>query len=411
VPASGATELDATPWLSFAAVIRRIDVSERRARLAVRHHLAPDARAATAVEAAADLVGLHATDPASVYLAALARVGDYKAADLEAALYEDRTLLRMLGMRRTVFVVPLDLAAVIQAACTRVIAALERSRLLAMLNDAGIADDPGTWLRDVEAETIAALEARGESTAAELSKAVAGLREQISFGAGRKWQGSVSVSTRLLFVLAAEGRIVRGRPRGSWISTQYRWAPFDRWIPGGLPEWSVEAAQIELARRWLRSFGPGTVADLKWWTGWTVRETKRALDALGAVEVDLDGTAGYVCPDDLEATALPEPWTALLPALDPTVMGWPERRWFLGHHGSALFDRSGNAGPTIWWDGRIVGGWGQRSDGELAYRLLEDVGSDAMAAITSAIARTAEWIGPVRFVNRFRTPLERELTA
>jgi hypothetical protein len=92
-------------------------------------------------------------------------------------------------------------------------------------------------------------------------------------------------------------------------------------------------------------------------------------------------------------------------------MGWRERGWFLGGHGPALFDRSGNIGPSIWWDGRVVGGWAQRKDGEIAVRVLEDVGADAAAAIEREAARMAAWYGDMRPVPRFRTPLERELTS
>ena len=57
-------------------------------------------------------------------------------------------------------------------------------------------------------------------------------------------------------------------------------------------------------------------------------------------------------------------------------MGWQDRGWFLGAHGRALFDTNGNAGPTVWWDGRIVGGWAQRKTGEVVLRFLEDAGAD-----------------------------------
>jgi hypothetical protein len=107
----------------------------------------------------------------------------------------------------------------------------------------------------------------------------------------------------------------------------------------------------------------------------------------------------------------PGPVAALLPALDPTPMGWQSRDWYLGSHGTALFDRTGNIGPTVWWEGRIVGGWAQRGSGEVAYRLLEDPGSDAAAAIAAEAARLESWLGPSRVTPRFRTPLERELSA
>ena len=77
----------------------------------------------------------------------------------------------------------------------------------------------------------------------------------------------------------------------------------------------------------------------------------------------------------------------------------------------ALFDRSGNIGPTVWWDGRIVGGWAQRADGAVVFRLLEDAGAAAATAVTAEAESLRSWLGPVRVTPRFRTPLERELSA
>jgi hypothetical protein len=396
----------------MTGAVRRIGAQERRARLGVRHHLAPAARAASVVQVAEDLVGLHGTDPASVFLAAAARMRQPEVEAIERALYHDRALLRMLGMRRTMFVVPVELAPIVQAACTQAIAAAQRRLLLQLLDQSGIAaDDPERWLEEVEEATVKALAARGQALATELSEDEPRLREQLLLAEGKSYAARQSVSTRVLLVLAAEGRIARGRPRGSWISGQYRWSLIESWLPGGMAEWSTEAAQAELVRRWLAAFGPGTVADLRWWTGLTAGDVKRALATVAAVEVDLDGTPGLVLADDLAPPAAAEPWVALLPALDPTVMGWSGRGWYLGDHGPTLFDRNGNAGPTVWWDGRIVGGWANRKDGEVAVRLLEDVGADGAAAVEAAAGRLADWLGPVRITPRFRTPLERELTA
>jgi hypothetical protein len=263
----------------------------------------------------------------------------------------------------------------------------------------------------VEDETVEALDDLGEATAADLTKRVAGLREQIPFGAGKKWQGHVGVSTRLLFLLATEGRIIRGRPKGTWLSSLYRWVPMDRWVEGGLEPWPAERARAELVRRWLAAYGPGTIRDIQWWTGWTVARTKTALKSADAVEVELEGQEpGYVAADDVGTTPAPRPWVALLPALDTTTMAWAERAFFLGDGGPRLFDRNGNAGPTVWLDGRVVGGWGQRPSGEIAHRLFEDVGRDARAAIDAEAAALAEWLGKNRVIPRFRTPTEQELS-
>lgn len=393
--------------------MRQIGVAERRARLARRHRLAPEARADDPVQAARSVVALHGTDPSTVYLSAWARMTAGDVASVERALYHDRRLVRLLGMRRTVFVVPLDTAPVVQAACARDIAARERRKLVAMLTEAEVAEDVEAWLHDAEAAALRALDIRGEASAAELRTDDPRLGTELVLARGKSYEGRQTVCSRVLFLLAAEGRVVRGRPLGSWTSSQFRWSPRERWCPDGAADWATGDAEVELARRWLAAFGPATVADLRWWTGWTAAQTKRALRGVAPVEVDLDGAPGLVLADDVEPAPAVRPWAALLPALDPTTMGWTHRQWFLGEHGPRLFDQSGNASPTVWWDGRVVGGWAQRKDGEVVYRFLEDAGAEAVAAVESAAAELAGRLGAVRLTPRTRgaSAVERELTS
>ncbi|MFL6034741.1 MAG: DNA glycosylase AlkZ-like family protein, partial [Gaiellaceae bacterium] len=170
-------------------------------------------------------------------------------------------------------------------------------------------------------------------------------------------------------------------------------------------------AQAEPRRRGLVTVGPATETDIRWWTGWTARDARAALAAIPHAEVDLGGSTGYVLADDLEPTPPGEPPAALLPTLDATTMGWKERDWYLGPHGPTLFDTNGNAGPTIWWDGRVVGGWSRRADGEIALGLLEDVGREARAAIDAEAERLAAWLGDVRYSPGFLPPFQRALAS
>ena len=220
------------------------------------------------------------------------------------------------------------LAPVVHAACTDAIGANLRRQLVKHIQDLGLAPDGDAWLRRAEDDTVAALAARGEALAAELGQDVPALREKLHYGGEQPWAGPQPLGYRILNLLAAQGRIVRGRPRGSWTSGQYRWSVMEAWLPGGLPGRPAAEAQAELARAWLATFGPATVADLKWWTGWTVAVTRRALAAVGAVEVELDGGLGLVLPGDVDPAPEAGPWVALLPALDPTTMGWKERAWY-----------------------------------------------------------------------------------
>jgi hypothetical protein len=388
--------------------IRAVTVAERRSMLAVRHHLAAGERAGTAAAAVAGVVGLHGSDPASVYLSAWARTREVDKSAIELALYEERSLVRMLGMRRTVFVVPADLVPVVQAACTDQIAERLRRRLAQQVEASGIACDGGAWLKEAGEGTVRALAARGTATGAELARDEPRLRAQILAAEDNRYGGAVNVTTRLLTLLSAEGLIVRGRPRGGWTSSQFTWSAAPE-----LDRPQAATARAELARRWLAAFGPALRSDLQWWTGLTAGQVKQALAQLETAEVDLGGAPGIMLAADLavlDQTQVPAPWVALLPALDPTAMGWRERGWYVGEHTAALFDRSGNVGPTVWSEGRVVGGWAQQADGQIAVRLLEDIGTEAAAAVTAEAQRLGEWIGPgVRVTPRFRTPLEREL--
>jgi hypothetical protein len=384
-------------------------IAERRARLAVRHHVAPPERVESVVKAARDLVCLHGTDPATVYLSTWARTTRPTIEALDQALYRDRLLVRMLVMRRTMFVVPSEEVPIFHAAAALAIARNERKRNEALVTMLGVRD-PAGWLRKAEAEALRALEQRGEATAQELAADVPALRQKIRLNIGKRYEGDIGMSSRVLLLLALEGKIVRARPRGSWLSSQYRWAPMTRWLGRSIPSVSTSEAQTEVIRRWLSRFGPGTEADIRWWTGWTARLVRSALATIGAAEVELEGQPGYVLPDDLESTPKPKPWVALLPSLDPTTMGWQARHWYLGPHKDALFDRNGNAGPTIWVNGCVVGGWAIRKSGEVVTRLLEDVGRAATLAVEAEAARLAGWLGAAPPLARFPTPLAKELT-
>ncbi|QKW27206.1 winged helix DNA-binding domain-containing protein [Streptomyces seoulensis] len=389
---------------------RHIGVVERRARLALRHGLAAGAGAAGPEEVADRLVALHGSDPTTVFLGVGARLTDPAQAvsATERALYEDRTLVRMHGMRDTVFVFPAALTAVVHASTGLAVAARARAKLVKDMAAAGAPD--AAWLKEVEESALAALARRGQATAAELAEDEPRLRERFAYAPGKSYEGVHTVSSRLLRLLGVEGKVVRGRPLGSWTSTQFRWAlaPEHR-------ELDVADAQRELLGRWLAVCGPATEADLKWWTGWRAAEVRRALEALGARPVSLDEGTGYVVAGDAEPVTAPErPWAALLPALDPTAMGWQQRDWYLAPGlRPALFDRSGNVGPTVWWNGRVVGGWAQRPDGEIVWRLLdaEGLGREAETAVAERAELLRRALGGTRVTPRFRTPLERELAA
>ena len=387
--------------------MRMFDVAERRARLGRRHHLAPGNRAADVRAAADGVVCLHATEPSTVHLAAWARVDGVTVADVDKALYVDRTLVKHLCMRRTLFVFRRELFGVIQAAASDRVADQERRRLVKQVEKAGLVEDGAVWLEEASAATLRALAVLGEATSTELRAEVDLLQGSTVYAPHKSYGGSVPVGPRVLTCLSAAGRIVRASNRASWTNSRPAWALTSTWLGEQPAEPPEREARAELVRRWLHAFGPATVADLKWWLGSTVVAARTALADVGAVEVDLHGEPGVALADDLEPVTAPEPYAALLPGLDPTTMGWQRRDWYLGPHREALFDTSGNGGMTAWWDGRIVGGWNQTPDGEVVLQLLEDVGADARAALGRRAAELTSWFDGVVVAPRFPSPLWR----
>ena len=182
-----------------------------------------------------------------------------------------------------------------------------RRRLVGFVESAGIAKNGERWLDAAERATVAALEARGEAAAAELSKEVPQLREKIMFGEGKKWQGHQSVSDAAPQRDGGRGPDDPGPPARD-LDQQPVPLGADRVVAAaGGAAWDPVEARAELVRRWLRGFGPATMNDIRWWTGLTVAELKPALAAIAPAEVDLDGEPGLVLADDLAPVAAPKP--------------------------------------------------------------------------------------------------------
>jgi hypothetical protein len=391
------------------ARLPEFDAAERRARLARRHALASDHRAPEVTNAARSVLCLHASDPATIYLSVRARVEGTTVSDLDRALYDPRSLVKHLAMRRTLFVFPRELLAVAQAGASGRVAEIERRRLVRDVEGAGLHDDGERWLAEAGAAVLAALSGGREATSSELRDEIPLLRGSIAYGQGKSWGGEVPVAPRALTTLSAAGRIVRASNDGPWTTSRPRWTAMERWLGEELDPPAESEGVAALVERWLRVFGPGTEADVKWWLGSTVAAVRKALHELEAVEVHLQGRTGYLLADDLEPTEPVDPWAALLPPLDPTTMGWYERDWYLGPYREHLFDVNGNAGPTAWWDGRIVGGWRQREAGDVELQLLEDVGAEGRRALAREAERLTEWLDGTRVLPRFPSPLSKAL--
>ncbi len=396
----------------------------RRTRLTQRLLPTHDDRPATVADMARRLVGLHASDPVTVYLTLAARLPHLSVDEIFRQLHDGSTI-RHHAMRRTLWVFDRETAALAHASSTRKFGAAEHRRFIKFLD--GLNDEPDLerpegvdwpdkpeeWIERAKSAVLEEL-ADGPLPTRELGQRLPRFRVLLDLSPGKNYSATVSALNRVLMLMGFDATITRMEPAGgSWINSHYTWMRTDQISDTVIdrPDLDARTAQRHMVLRYLEGYGPATEEDVRWWTGWTATATRRALEA--ATEVTLDGGAGYVHPAHVDPPVDgPGSSVALLPALDPATMGWKQRDWYLDPAlASKLFDTNGNGGPTIWIDGRIVGGWVQRPDGEIAWRLLDndhDLG-DRVPAIEQEVARLRDFLGDSRFKVRFPTPLVKEL--
>lgn len=400
-----------------AAPLRLVDDVERRARIARRHGIAPAERYDDVMAAVRAMTVLHATEPATVHLALHARVEGLTVADVETAMYGERELVKQLAMRRTLFGFPRELLPAAWGSASARVAATERARLAKDVVAGGLAADGDAWVEAAAAAVLAHLAEGAELPAQQLREQVPEIAGRLAYD-GPGQAGSIPVGPRVLTLLGARAQLMRGRNGGHWRTSRPQWTRTERWLAEVPEPLAPDEGYAEIVRRWLWTFGPATTADLQWWLGSTKTAATRALADVGAVPVEVEARApspadrapAWLLPDDLEPVAHDTPWAALLPVLDPTVMGWKDRGFLLGEHGPQLFDRNGNAGTTAWWNGEAVGCWVQDEAGTVEPRLLVDVGEEAGAALAVEAARLTAWLDGTRVMTVYPSPLMRAAT-
>lgn len=371
----------------------------------VRHGLA--APLETVEQATTAMTCWHATEPASVHLSAQARTGATRA-QIDQALYVDRTVVKQLAMRRTVFAFPAALLPAVWGSAAARVAVQQRGQLARDVVKGGIAEDGDAWVLEQTAAVHDLLRAEGPRTTMQLRAALPALDARLTYAQGKAYGAELPIAPRVLTALAASGVIVRGENAGGWKTSRPRWTAVEDWLPDAPAALSEAEGYAQLVTSWLRTFGPGTEADIVWWLGATKASVRRALFDIGAVEVGLEsGETGYLLADDLDDVAAPDTWAALLPALDPTTMGWKGRAWYLGPHAEAIFDRNGNGGPTAWWNGRIVGGWCQDEDGVVVVVPAEDLPVEAARALAAEAERLSAWLDGDVVRSIYQSPLVR----
>jgi len=190
-----------------------------------------------------------------------------------------------------------------------------------------------------------------------------------------------------------EGLIASG-PR---LGKQFSYRLLDERAPAGGP-FDRDAALAELARRYVRSHGPATAADFANWSGLTLTDARRGIEAArpALLREDMDGQVLWFADAPLPPRA-PSPTAYLLSIYDEYIIGYKDRSAIGSAEDGARLGAMGNAlQNVIVIDGRIVGTWRRTlGKGTLGVELnpFRALGESEQIAVTAAAEHLAQYYG------------------
>ena len=324
------------------------------ARRMGRHALTEPARGVGPAEIASVLCGAHAQIMAAAELSIGRRIAGASRADVQRALWIDRTIVKTFGPRGTVHL----LAAAELPMWTGALSALPSS--------APNHPEPVRFTPAQVEEVIAAIGdalADAEMTVDELTEA---LRERAGPWAVERTMDAFQTKwprwRQLTSTAAHRGVLCFGPDRGRNVT----YTNPHRWLTGFRPE-DGETALRTLVARYLFAYGPATPQHFAKWLAIPPRHALQLFDALAddLDPVELDGDPAWILAGD---TATPElaHGLRLLPYFDAYVVAsQPRDRLFPGAAATRALSPTGQAGnyPVLLIDGVVGGVWHQRRSG------------------------------------------------
>ncbi len=338
-----------------------------------RHHLAKRVLKKDLVRAVADIGGAQAQLMSAAELQVAVRV-DCKTRDVQAALWRDKTLAKTWLMRGTLHLVPADDLPLYTAAMPT-----RWRNINAWLK----------WLQLTERELNGLVSRIGDAlgeqpmTRAELISIVGrGQPEHVRNVLKSGWGG-------LLKPVARKGLLCFGPSRGQSVT----FVRPQRWL-ASWREIDPDKALVEVARRYLRAFGPATRDDfVRWWGMWPgVGKAAWAGLADELVQVSVEGTPAQILASDLRRVAeAPATGSALLlPSFDPYLMGHSSRdHLFDATYRWRVSRVAGWISPVVLISGRVVATWSHSITKQVLHVRVDPFLKLPPKALTDVRARAA----------------------
>jgi DNA glycosylase AlkZ-like len=325
------------------------------ARRMARHALAEPAADLGPADIAGLVCGAHAQVLSAAELSIGRRIAGATRADVQRALWQERTLVKTFGPRGTIHLLPTADLPMWTGALSALPASVPK-------HPDGVRFAPGQ-AEEVIAAIGAAL-ADTELTVEELTEAIAGRAgswavERTMEAFGERWPRW----RQLTSTAAHRGMLCFGPDRGRRVT----YTNPHRWLPGFRPAEGGPALRT-LVTRYLYAYGPATPAHFARWLGIPPRYATGLFGQLASEleRVEVDGELGWIVAGDTGTPAQPHRGIRLLPYFDAYVVaGQPRERLYPGAAATRALTPAGQAGnyPVVLIDGMVGGVWHQRRSG------------------------------------------------
>ncbi len=327
-----------------------------------KHHLTGDSKLDDILKIVNDISGLHATSATTPYISLFARTKKFDKGILNEELYKKRNLGKIRCVRKTVYIHTKNWVPVFYSATKKQFESVSEKHM----KHFGVKKEE---YDKISREILKMLEGRGMTT-----KEV-----------GKVLDSDLNLSA-ILNMMCDQGLLIRGEPEGGWRSNLHTYYRFSEYFPN-MDLKGIERAKARRAvvRRYISSFGPVSLTDISWWTGFPKKDVNRIVNDLEkqVTHVRIDGMEGehVMLSSDLESmkSIRESHLVNFLPGLDPYLMGYKDRDRYLDKKWYwHVFDRAGNSTNTILLNGRVIGVWDfeEKAHPLIKLHLFEEIGKN-----------------------------------
>lgn len=295
-----------------------------------------------------DIAGLNSVVATTPYLSLFNRIKDFKKSMLNNEMYEKKRLYRLRLMRSTLFIVtrnflPIAYSATIDRTQKRLVSFQKYYKLTEK------------EFEELKKEIINVL-GKGEKTAVEIRK---------------ESKRNIRISLILRFLME-DVPLLRGRPLGTWKGEQFRYSLLSKNIKLKM---NKEKAKILLVEKFLEAFGPATLKDFVWWSGFTKKESEKISDKIETIDIGEDLLLLKKEAKEFKNFKPSGESLSLLSAFDQYVITYKYSicpRLINEKYLNKIYNKYGELHNPIIRNGRIVGKWYEEK-GRIHYLLYEKI--------------------------------------